>query len=277
MNSSGVADLTLDDQYIRYCEQPNLSDKAIEAYRWALSKLRPVDEVPLDPDQHQQPIANGDLADESRLDLWRRLRTFYRWAESRDLFDNVMVDVDRPRVRRQFPRVFTEGEIADLFGACLEPRDTTNIAVSVDAGMSAGELASMRWSHVTADGARVTGKTGDRFHPLTDQVTRLTAGQGKDTHMRIGRSGPVKLSRLKQGSRRVAHRAGILPPKAGAHTLRHTFGYPYVKHGGDPFSLRRLMGHSSIESTMLYVRMNNRDLIDQYRRFAPSKHIRFPS
>ena len=63
MTSSAVA-----DRYIRYCEQRNLSDKTIEAYRWALSKLPSVDEVPLDPDHLQQIIASGDLADESRLD-----------------------------------------------------------------------------------------------------------------------------------------------------------------------------------------------------------------
>ena len=147
---------------------------------------------------------------------------------------NVMVDVDRPRVRRHFPRVFTESEIADLFEACLAPRDTAMIAVLVDTGMRVGELASMRWSHTTNDGVRVTGKTGDRFLPLTEQVRRLIAGQGNDTHLWVGRRSPLKLSGVKQVIRRVAYRAGILPPKAGAHTLRHTFGYLYVKNGGDP-------------------------------------------
>ena len=98
--------------------------------------------------------------------------------------------------------------------------------------------------------------------PLTEEVRRLISEQGNDTHLWVGRTGPLKLSGVKQVIRRIAYRAGILPPKARAHTLRHTFGYLYVKHSGDPFSLCRLMGHSSIESTMMYVRMNNRDLID---------------
>lgn len=39
------------------------------------------------------------------------------------------------------------------------------------------------------------------------------------------------------------------------HTLRHSFACEYIKSGGDIWELRVLLGHSSINSTMVYLHM----------------------
>jgi site-specific recombinase XerC len=37
------------------------------------------------------------------------------------------------------------------------------------------------------------------------------------------------------------------------HKLRHTFSINWVQHGGDIESLRRLLGHSSLSTTQIYL------------------------
>ena len=265
------------DDFLRFCEQRNLSAKTVGSYRWALDRLSAFADLPTKPSELQLVIGEDGLAGESRFDLWRRLRTFYRWAEDRGWVTNAMNSVERPIVRKRFPRILNHAEIASMFEACLSRRDTAMVSVLLDTGMRVGELANMKWSDVTPDGVTVSGKTGDRFLPLAHDVWLMLEGQRTGQCVWMGRRGPLKLDGVSQAVRRVMYRAGIHPPKAGPHTLRHTFGFLYVMHGGDPFSLRRLMGHTSFESTMLYVGMNNRDLIEQHQRFAPSRHIRFPA
>ena len=47
------------------------------------------------------------------------------------------------------------------------------------------------------------------------------------------------------------------------HTLRHSFACEYIKSGGDIWKLRILLGHSSINTTMVYLHMA-KDFNDVY-------------
>ena len=61
-----------------------------------------------------------------------------------------------------------------------------------------------------------------------------------------------------------------------SHTLRHTFGTQYMLNGGDVFSLRRIMGHSKIETTMLYAEMSDRLVAEKHRKFSPMANLEIP-
>ena len=68
---------------------------------------------------------------------------------------------------------------------------------------------------------------------------------------------------------------GINPPKSGPHVLRHTFALRYMLNGGDVFSLQRIMGHSNIQSTMIYVHMSAVILSERHAQFSPLAGLRF--
>lgn len=53
----------------------------------------------------------------------------------------------------------------------------------------------------------------------------------------------------------------LVPPDTSAHTLRHTFATNYLAdHPGDLVSLAALLGHSSLETTRIYVQPTRDDL-----------------
>jgi site-specific recombinase XerD len=56
--------------------------------------------------------------------------------------------------------------------------------------------------------------------------------------------------------RRACARAGIAPPKAGPHALRHTAATRMVNHGVALGQIADLLGHASIETTAIYAKVN---------------------
>src|SRR5271157_1968847 len=62
------------------------------------------------------------------------------------------------------------------------------------------------------------------------------------------------------------HRLRSHVPQANAHRLRHTFGADMVRAGISLPALQRLMGHSQIHTTMLYVQLAPQDVWREYAR-----------
>lgn len=59
-----------------------------------------------------------------------------------------------------------------------------------------------------------------------------------------------------------------------AHTWRHTSARNYILNGGDPFTLMRLLGHSSIQMVRRYIQMTENDVKIQHDKFSPVNKLR---
>ena len=250
------------------------------AYDWALSKVSALhpSELPTTTQDIETLFRhNSDLSIESMVSLRQRLTTFWRWLESKDHAPNIMTDVLPIATRNTFPRTLSIEETKTLVSVATIPRDQAVKLVLLDTGMRVGELASLRRHNIQKasdrTGARIRGKTGDRFVPISPKVLTLLQNQGQDEHFWLGRRGPLTISGLQNIVRRNMRKAGIRPPKLGPHTLRHTFGVHWVLNGGDVFSLQRIMGHSSLASTMAYINMSTELLARQHQKFSPIRNV----
>ena len=251
-----------------------VSERTIEAYEWSGAKLESLyPELPVDTDDLEAMFASlDDLSGESRLSLWRRLRTFFRWLSDEYDFPNPMQNVPAPRVKRKIPRTLTREEIDHLLESLDSRRDIAIFSVLLDTGIRVGELASMTLDSFRDDGLHVSGKTGERVVPISSAVQELASKQGDERGLWLTQRKPYrKLTEwgLKGLVRRHMRQAGFQPPKIGPHMLRHTFGVQWMLNGGDLSSLMHIMGHTDIETTMLYARMSNNLATSQHRKFSP--------
>jgi integrase/recombinase XerD len=62
------------------------------------------------------------------------------------------------------------------------------------------------------------------------------------------------------------HRVQTAVAKANPHRFRHTFGSDMIRAGVSLPALQRLMGHSHIETTLLYIQLSPQDVYQEYAR-----------
>ena len=275
MDTQEAIDLFLMSRELRHA-----SPQTVRAYGWGIDKLAHwYEDLPDEQQIEQLLLYYSYLSDHSLRSLWSRWRVFYAWLDHQDLGEDAMADIRAPIVRKKIPRTLSQEEIRRLLDAAINERDYTVITVFLDTGVRIGELASLTRRRITRDYITVTGKTGDRMVPISPVVHELLSRQGVGDTVWTGQQGKLTYDGLQLIVRRTALRAGLRTPKIGPHMLRHTFGLHYVLNGGDVFSLKKILGHSDIASTMIYVDMSTTHVAEQHRQFSPmsrmSEELRF--
>ncbi len=62
--------------------------------------------------------------------------------------------------------------------------------------------------------------------------------------------------------------------RSTAHTWRHTFARNFILNGGDPYTLMRILGHSSIHMTRRYVQMTDGDVRIKHLEYSPLRKLK---
>jgi site-specific recombinase XerD len=246
---------------------------------WYTYMLRPLERahkaLPDRPEQLESVLAGlVGYSAASKVDHYKAMRIFYRWTARRIGWPNAMEEVRQPLRRKTLPKALTDLQIDQLlWNARTRPRDHALLTLLLDTGARIGEAASLSRRDVLTGApgehaVRLSGKTGDRMVPISDETHRALAKlPWHARHLWLTRTGkPASTDLLTKSVRAALRRANI---HGGPHALRHTFGKLYVMHGGDLFSLQRLLGHSQISTTRIYVELAQADLQIQHAKFSP--------
>jgi site-specific recombinase XerD len=70
---------------------------------------------------------------------------------------------------------------------------------------------------------------------------------------------------------RLSRRASI--PRLHPHLLRHTFAVRYLMHGGDVFTLQKILGHTGLEMTRKCVTLASGDVKEKHRQSSPIDNL----
>jgi integrase len=138
-------------------------------------------------------------------------------------------------------------------------------------GLRVGEAEELCLQDLDLPGRTVAVRQGkgskDRLVYLTD--TAVTAireylsvrGQGSTDHVFLYRNRPLHKDLIRSRLHLSGNRVGV---HISPHRLRHTFATQLLNAGCPVTSIQRLMGHRSLESTMVYARVHNRTVADDY-------------
>ena len=257
--STGPPEYTTEEMARKFLDSRRRRDvqpATLDYYRWCLDKLiRECPEWPSKPEQVAAAWDSPTLGRVSRRNVERGIRIFLFWAEKRHGCHNALRETEKMTKVKTLPRYLEEEEVAAVVSACANAQERAMVAVMLDTGVRLGELAGLRWGDVGSRQLRVDGKTGPRFVPVSPSVRRMLDGLGDRLHIWVSINGPMSRSAVQMVVNRIFSRSGLKGPKLGPHLLRHTFATHYINGGGNVAHLQQILGHASIETTMVYVHL----------------------
>ena len=107
----------------------------------------------------------------------------------------------------------------------------------------------------------------DRAVYLTDTAVQAlhayldVRGMGPTDHVFLYRNRALRKDLIPDRIRAASRRTGV---KVTSHRLRHTFATQLLNAGCQVTSIQKLLGHKRLNSTMVYARVHNRTVADDY-------------
>lgn len=136
-------------------------------------------------------------------------------------------------------------------------------------GLRVDEIATLRIEYINSkdNELKVFGKRNkERFTVLTNSTIEYLRRFYRTTLYYPSRCKNGYLFEGNQGSEHISSKTITnyftslkykynLPQNMTFHSLRHAFATNFIKNGGDPFVLKSMLGHSSLNTTSIYVHM----------------------
>lgn len=255
----------------------NLSKETITWYR---NRLRPFagacPTLPRRPEPIELFLSNMTSSYETKWDVYRALKTFYKFIEARRRFPNPMKDIKAPRRPKLVMPTLEANEILKLLQSVDNLRDRAILTLIIDTGVRAGEVCSLLKQNIRQETIIVKGKTGWREVPISEETRNLlfqVAATSPCDYVFHNSKGQMGRHSIYDLVRKYLTKAGIKGPKLGPHRLRHAFGKNFLVQGGDLRSLQEIMGHADIETTQKYASLNLNDIVKKHRQFSPLRAV----
>jgi site-specific recombinase XerD len=231
-----------------------------------------------------QPGHNGQgLSVNSRRQRLGMVRAFFERIIEWDWPDtparNPLILGDLPAKPEPLPKFLTDRDAARLMAAAKtdpDPRRRLVVEVLARTGLRASELCDLAADAIVRIGEahwlRVPlGKLrNDRYVPLHPDLVDLLADWAatNQDHIRRHRRliadhrGPIDRHQVGRIVRRVGRTAGI--DHVHPHQLRHTLATQAINRGMRLEAIAALLGHRSLEMTLIYARITDHVVADEY-------------
>lgn len=202
------------------------------------------------------------------------LIVFFRWCVQNGYMEtNFIEDIEVPKLQKRIPAKLTKQDALKLLEVVynypydyrfLRYRNHAIFSTFVFAGLRKSELLNLKLTDVDIENLSIFVSQGkgskDRIIPMS-----YTLAQSLERYLverkRLKKTCPeffVSLNRNKgftdSGLKRiVAKMKKVSKIKFTIHKLRHTFATLMLEGGCDIYSLSRMMGHSDIKTTTIYL------------------------
>ncbi|HYC41329.1 MAG TPA: tyrosine-type recombinase/integrase [Chitinophagaceae bacterium] len=182
-------------------------------------------------------------------------------------------EIPRPKKQLLLPRLFNQEEVVAILKATSNVKHRLMLMLCYGAGLRVSEVVRLQVCDIDQGRRciwvkRAKGKK-DRVVPLSplllvmvreylkahhpDPLGYLFPGQGKGL--------PYSTRSLQLVLAAAKRRARVFKP-GSIHALRHSFATHLLDRGTDVTMIMRLLGHNEIRTTLRYLHVTNRDILD---------------
>ena len=195
--------------------------------------------------------------------------------------------IQRPSRSRSLPKTLGRRELARLRKAVSESEDPLAMPVStlmLDTGLRVSELCALDIDDIDKEdlSALVIGGKGEKdrtvlftqssvevlesWEPIRERRLRGGHDRGLRAVFVSSRGRRINPRSIQKMMDRLADSADIPRTRLSPHTLRHTFATGLLERGADLVTIQRLLGHSSIATTRVYLEIGDQTLREIYHR-----------
>jgi len=198
------------------------------------------------------------------------------------LRDNPVRRVTKLKVNDSRPPRFLSMEECQRFLAATPTEFYPVYFTFLSTGMRKSELEFLEWIDIDFPRRKIKiraksdwqPKTSDREIPINDPLLAVLKERKRDNEKTTksryvfcsGDGSRLKV-KLREKLIKIAIQAQI-PDLTRVHTLRHTFASQLVMNGVDLPTVKKLMGHADIETTMIYAHLGQDHLTDAVNKLS---------
>lgn len=197
------------------------------------------------------------------------LKFYYEQVLKREQF---FFEIPRPKKQLQLPRFFNQEEVTAIIKSAGNIKHKTMLMLAYSTGLRVSEVVQLKVQDI--DSGRMCilirqakGKK-DRMVQLSPVLLVMLREYWKNgTLLKDGylfpgqtKTEPYSTRSLQLVLSAAKAKAGVLKP-GSVHALRHSFATHLLDKGTDVTMIMKLLGHNSIKTTLRYLHVSNRDLL----------------
>ncbi|MCU6711556.1 tyrosine-type recombinase/integrase [Paenibacillus sp. J5C_2022] len=298
--------LSYDDllrSFILDCKAKNLSPLTLRFYEDSVRQMKDAfqaQQIPLDIyTLSVREIKNHFIAylfDLGRSDNTvngriKAVKQFLRYLfEEGWITENVAEALHVVKAEKLMLQTFTKEQVALLLEQPIRKtftgfRDFTMMVVLLETGMRISELCNLKTSDLffKEQEIRITKGKGNRARRVPFQqhcakiIRRYLDIRGDletDALFVNINNEQISTRALQSKMQEYGGSADITGVRLSPHTFRHTMAKFYIMNGGDPFTLRRILGHATLDMVDYYVELFSSDIKEQHKKFSPVENMK---
>lgn len=205
----------------------------------------------------------------------RNLNSYYAYLEEEDeIQKSPMRKIHHIKEDKLVKRPFSDEEMERIRNAAETPRDVAMVAFLASTGCRVGELVGVLTENVNMAEreVKVYGKGGKERVTFFDAKCKIAIERyaetrsDNDQHLFVGRLGkPLTTGAVETVIRNIGKRANV--SNCHPHRFRRTVATRAIEHGMPIEQVKELLGHSQIQTTMIYAAVSRESVKAAHRKY----------
>ncbi|MFF3923998.1 tyrosine-type recombinase/integrase [Paenibacillus lactis] len=289
--------------FILDCKAKNLSPLTLRFYQDSVRQMKEAfqaQQIPLDIyTLSVREIKNHFIAylfDQGKSDNTvngriKAVKQFLRFLfEEGWIIENISESLHVVKAEKLMLQTFTKEQVASLLEqpnlkTFTGYRDFTMMVLLLETGMRISELCNLKIGDLFFKDLeiRITKGKGNRARrvPFQQKCARIIrryldirGDLGTDALFVNISNEQISPRALQDKMKEYGRSAEITGVRLSPHTFRHTMAKFYIMNGGDPFTLRRILGHATLDMVDYYVELFSSDIKQQHKKFSPVENMK---
>jgi len=179
--------------------------------------------------------------------------------------------IPRAKEGRKLPVILSQSEVKAILEATSNPKHNAILSTIYGAGLRISEAARLKVTDIDSKNMQIIVRQGkgkkDRYSILSKNNLNLLREYWKRykpaTYLFSGKNptGHITVRAIQKIFDEAKNTAGI-KKDATVHTLRHSFATHLLEAGTDICYIQRLLGHTSLQTTTIYLHLRRVDLLN---------------